>query len=215
MNKANLFSKQEKKSFISGKAYNFLSPPLILKPRPKQFLNGNNTRYQPISLNSAYLSPPQNDKNLSVKDICSPVDKLSQDLLNKFSNYQENLKGKMFQSPNTRNSELFVSFSTKQSESILSNKTSTSSFNPTTFQPYINNYTICQFPNHRYNYSMSNYPQMNCFYGNNHNPFLNVNYSNMNMKYNNSQSTIISQKNNNQNMNYNKTNNNKYKKKSS
>ena len=209
--------KARKKSYPSGRAYNLLSPPLNQKTKPKQFLNGNIPRNQPIALYSAYLSPSQNDKTLSVKNISSPDDKLSQDLLNKFSNYQENLKGKMFLSPNTRNSDLLTvgSLTTQQSESILSNNTNTNTYIPTTFQPYINNYAVCQFPNHRYNYSMTNYPQMNCFYSNNHNPFLNGNYINMNMRYNNRQSANMVQKKNNQNTNYNKTNTNKYKKKSS
>ena len=176
MYKSNLYAKQEKKHFPSGKACNLLSPPLNLKTRPKQFFNGNIPRMQPINLYSAYLSPPQNDKYFSVKNITSPDDKLNQDLLNKFSNCQENLKGKLIQSPNTTNSDLLTigSLTTQVSnESILSNNTNTSNYIPTTFQPFINNYVVCQFPNHRYNYSMTNYPQMNGFYGNNNNPFIN------------------------------------------
>ena len=219
MYKSNFYGKQEKKNCLSGKACNLLSPTLNPKTRQKQFYNGNIPKIQPINLYSAYLSPPQNDKFLSVKNIISPDDKLNQDLLNKFSNYQENLKGKLFQSPNSTNSDLLTigSLTTQQSnESILSNNTNTSTYIPTNFQPYMNNYVVCQFPNHRYNYSMTNYPQMNCFYGNGNNPFLNGKCSNMNMRNNNRQSAIMvnKQKKNNQNMNYNKTNNNKYKKKS-
>ena len=194
------------KNYTSGKAYNLLSPPTNQKTKQKQFLKSNIPKFQPINLYSTYLSPPQNDKFFSVKNVASPDDKLNQDLLNKFSNYQKNVK--MFQSPNTTNSDL-CSMTTQQSnESILSNNKKNNAYIPTTFQPIINNYAVCQFPNHRYNYSMTNFPQMNCFYTNNQNPFLNGNYGNMNMKYNNNrQSTFITHKQ--------KNNNNKYKKNSS
>ena len=216
MYKSNLCHKKtEKKNYPSNKGYNLLSPPYHPKERQKQYFNGNNSKYKPVNLYSTYLSPQQNEKNFSVKNITSPDDKLNQDLLNKFSNCQKNLDEKMFQSPNTTNSDLLTvaSLTTQQSsESLLSNNQNTNKFIPTTFNPMINNYTVCQFPGHRYNYSMSNYPQMNYFYPNN-NPFLNGNFSNMNMKYNNRQSCFMTykQKKNNQNTVSN-INNNKFKK---
>ena len=208
--------KQEKKNYHSGKEMNFLSPSINSKIKPKQFFNNNMTKFKPVNLYSTYLSPSQNDKNFSVKNITSPDDKLNQDLLNKFSNYQKNLNGKMLQSPNTTNSDLMTvaSLSTQKSnESILSNTTNASTYIPTTFQPMINNYTVCQFPRHRYNYSMTNYPQMNYFYPINGNPFINGNYSNMNMKCINRKPVIMSNKTkqNNQNIISN-INNNKFKK---
>ena len=94
------------KNYTSGKAYNLLSPPTNQKTKQKQFLKSNIPKFQPINLYSTYLSPPQNDKFFSVKNVASPDDKLNQDLLNKFSNYQKNVK--MFQSPNTTNSDLLT-----------------------------------------------------------------------------------------------------------
>ena len=216
MYKSSLYQKQDKKNYHSGKEMNFLSPPINSKIKPKQFLNSNMPKFKPVNLYSTYLSPSQNEKNFSVKNINSPDDKLNQDLLNKFSNYQKNLNGKMLQSPNTTNSDLLTvaSLNTQQSnESLLSNNTNTSTYIPTTFQPMINNYTVCQFPGHRYNYSMANYPQMNYFYPTNNNPFLNGNYSNMNMKYKNRQSVIMTNKTKKNNQNtISNTNNNKFKK---
>ena len=218
MYKSSLCQKQDKKNYHSGKEMNFLSPSMNSKIKPKQFFNNNMPKFKPVNLYSTYLSPSQNDKNFSVKNMASPDDKLNQDLLNKFSNYQKNLSGKMLQSPNTTNSDLqtVASLNTQQSnESLLSNNANTSTYIPTTFQPMINNYTVCQFPGHRYNYSMTNYPQMNYFYTTNNNPFLNGNYTNMNMKFNNRQSMIMTNKTkkNNQNTISNTINNNKFKKK--
>ena len=47
-------------------------------------MNVNISRFQPINLYSSCFSPFQNGKNLSVKNIVSPDDKLSQNLMNKF-----------------------------------------------------------------------------------------------------------------------------------
>ena len=209
--------KQEKKNYPSEKNLSLLSPPNNAKTKQKPFFNTNMPKFKPINLYSTFLSPSQNDKNFSVKNVTSPDDKLNQDLLNKFSNYQKNLNGKMFQSPNTTNSDLLTvaSLNTQQSnESLLSNNTNTSTYIPTTFQPMYNNYTICQFPGHRYNYSMTNFPQMKYMYATNNNPFLNGNYSTMNMKYNNRQSGFMTykQKKNNQNNMPNTNNRNKFKK---
>ena len=211
--------KPEKRNYPSGKSLNLLSPPINAKNKQKPFFNTNMPKFKPVNLYSTYLSPSQNDKNFSVKNITSPDDKLNQDLLNKFSNYQKNLNGKMFQSPNTTNSDLLTvaSLNTQQSnESLLSNNANTSTYIPTTFQPMYNNYTVCQFPGHRYNYSMTNFPQMNYMYPTNNNPFLNGNYSTMNMKFNNRQSGIMTYKpkKNNQNNASNSNNYNKFKKNS-
>ena len=208
--------KQEKKNYPSGKSYNLLSPPTNPKTKNKQFLNSNLPKFKPINLYSTFLSPPQNDKNFSVKNVISPDDKLNQDLLNKFSNYQKNLNGKMFQSPNTANTDASVgSLTTQQSnESLISNNANISTYIPTTFHPMINNYTVCQFPGHRYNYSMSNYPQMN-YYCPNNNPFLNGNYANMTMKINNKPQGLMSLKSKKSNQNFNSnTLNNKFRKNS-
>ena len=213
--------KGEKKMYPSKMACSLLSPPTNPKPRPKHFINSGLPKFKPVNLYSTYLSPMQNDKNFSVKNITSPDDKLNQDLMNKFSNATRNLNSKVFQSPNSTNSDLMTmaSITTQQSnESILSNNTNTSAYIPTTFQPMVpNNYAVCQFPGHRYNYSMVN-NQMGFFYGTTTNPFLNGNYANMPMKFNNRQQNYMSNKpkKNNQNavMNNNNTmsNNNKFKK---
>ena len=212
-------TKYEKKNYNTKKEYNFLSPSNNQKIKQKQFLNGNIPKCRPVNLYSTYLSPSQNEKTFSVKNVISPDEKLSQDLLNKFSNNQKNLNEKMFQSPNTTNSDLLTvaSLTTQQSnESILSNTTNTNTFVSTKYPPMLNNYVVCQFSNHRYNYSISNYPQMNYFYPNTNNPFINGNYSTMTMKYNNRQSFNINnnQKKNNQNTISNNNNNNKFKKNS-
>ena len=213
--------KGEKKMYPTKMACSLLSPPTNPKPRPKHFINSGLPKFKPVNLYSTYLSPMQNDKNFSVKTVTSPDDKLNQDLMNKFSNASKNLNSKIFQSPNSTNSDLMTmaSLTTQQSnESILSNNTNTSTYIPTTFQPMVpNNYAVCQFPGHRYNYSMVN-NQMGFFYGTTTNPFLNGNYANMSMKFNNRQQNYMSNKpkKNNQNvvMNNNNTmsNNNKFKK---
>ena len=189
--------KGQKMNFPSNKACNLLSPSNNPKPRPKNFLNSGLPKFKPVNLYSTYLSPMQNDKNFSVKTITSPDGKLNQDLMNKFSNLSKNLNSEIFQSPNTTNSDLVTSASinTLQSnESFISNNTNSSTYIPTTFQPMVtNNYIVCQFPGHRYNYSMMN-SQMNYFYNRNNNPFLNGNYVNMNMKFNNRQQILYSNK---------------------
>ena len=203
--------KQSKNNYASGNAYNLLSPPMNQKMKNKQYMNSNMPKFKPINLYSTYLSPSQNDKNFSVKTVTSPDDKLNQDLLNKFSNYSKNANGKLLQSPNTTNSDLLTVASLtsqKSNESMISNNTNTSTYIPTTFAPMINNFTVCQFPVRGYNYTMTNFPQMNYFYPNN-NPFLNGNYTNMPMKFNNRPQnfTNLKSKKNNQNMTTNTLNN--------
>ena len=171
----------EKLKYPSSKAYNLLSPPYNPKQRAKGYFNSNSPKFQPINLYSTCQSPFQTGKNLSVKNISSPDDKISQNLLNKFSDYQKNVSSKLFGSPNTTNSDLLTAASLtsqRSNESILSNNTNTSLYIPTSFQP--GNYS-----NHRYNYSMIN-PQMNQmnmnnFYNMNNNMFINGKYPNVNM----------------------------------
>ena len=180
--------KIENEKYPSSKAYNILSPPYNPKHRTKGYINSNIPKFKPINLYSTCLSPFQNDKNLSVKNITSPDDKVSQNLMNKFSDYQKNVSSKLFGSPNTTNSDLMTTASLtsqKSNESILSNNTNTSVYIPTSFQPV----TMYEFnKGHRYNYSMMN--NMTNFYNvnniNNFNNinssiFINGNYSNVNM----------------------------------
>ena len=213
------YQKQDKNNFTSGRNFNFLSPPSNQNSRQNPFYNSNMPKVKPVNLYSKYLSPNQNDKNFSVKNVSSPDDKLNQDLLNKFSNYQKNESGKMLRSPTSNNSDLLTmdTMTQRSNESFISNING----NNMNFIPMPNNFTLCQFPNHRYNYSMTTFTQMspmNYFYPQNNNTFLNGNYNmNMNLKYCNSnikQSTpnIIYKKNkNNQDNTISKITNNKYK----
>ena len=173
--------KEENLKFPSSKAYNLLSPPYNPKQKSKGYINSNIPKFMPINLYSTCLSPFQNDKNLSVKTLNSPDDKVSQNLMNKFSEHQKNVNSKIFGSPNTTNSDLLTTASMtsqKSNESILSNNTNTSIYIPTSFQEV--NYQMCDFQKgHKYTYSMIN-PQMNSFYNMN-NIFINGNYPNVNM----------------------------------
>lgn len=184
MYKSSISSKKEEKpKFHSGKAYNLLSPPYNPKQKSKGYINSNNQKYKPINLYSTCFSPFQNEKNLSVKNISSPDDKISQNLMNKFSEHQKNMNSKIYGSPNTTNSDLLTTASLtsqKSNESFLSNNTNNSIYIPTSFQA--DNYPMCEFQKgHRYTYSMIN-PQINSFYNMN-NVFINGNYSNVNMNY--------------------------------
>ena len=173
--------KQETLKYPSNKAYNLLSPPYNPKQKTKGYISSNAPKFQPINLYSTCQSPFQTSKNLSVKDISSPDDKVSQNLMNKFSDYQKTVSSKLFGSPNTTNSDLLTAASLtsqKSNESILSNSTNKSIYIPTSFQPF-------NYPSHRYNYSMINpqISQMNMtnFYNMNNNMFINGNYPNVNM----------------------------------
>ena len=189
MNKSN--KTQEKREYLkypSSKAYNLLSPPYNPKQKSKAYLNTNIPKNKPINLYSTYLSPFQSEKNLFVKNINSPDDKISQNLMNKFSQFQKNNNSKIIGSPNTTNSDLLTAASLTSNESILSNNTSnTSIFIPlnVNVQPTINNFDLCEFnKGHRYNYSMIN-PQINMnnnFYNMN-TLYINGNYSNINNNY--------------------------------
>ena len=213
------YQKQDKNILSSGKNLNFLSPPSNPKFRQNPFYNSNMPKMKPVNLYSKYLSPTQNDKNFSVKNVCSPDDKLNQDLLNKFSNYQKNESGKMVNSPTTNNSDALTmdTMTQRSNESFISNGQLNG--NNLNYIPMPNNFTLCQYPNHRYNYSMTNYPQMNqmnYFYPQNTNTILNGNY-NMNMKFCNNNirqsATMIHKKNKmNPDNTTSKTTNNKFKK---
>ena len=183
MNKFSISQKkEEEQKYSSSKAYNLLSPPYNPKQKCKGYINSNSSKFKPITLYSSYLSPFQNGKNLSVKNISSPDDKVSQNLMNKFSEHQKNMNSKTLGSPNTTNSDLLTSASLtsqQSNESFLSNNTNQSIYVPTSFQPV--NYQMCELPKgHRYTYSMLN-PQMNNIYNVNNNFFVNGNYLNMNM----------------------------------
>lgn len=177
---------QEKREYLkysSSKAYNLLSPPYNPKQKTKAYINTNLPKYKPINLYSTYLSPFQSEKNLSVKNINSPDDKVSQNLMNKFSQFQKNNNSKIIGSPNTNNSDLLTAASLTSNESILSNNNSnTSIFLPLNVQSTINTFDICELnKGHRYNYSMIN-PQINInnnFYNMN-TLYINGNYSNIN-----------------------------------
>ena len=202
--------------------YNLSSPLNITKTR--QYLNIDIPKNKPIALYQNCLSP---DKNFSVNMMNILDGKNTQNMINTFSNLQKNLKSKMFQSPNTTNSDLLTvaSLTSQQSnESLLSNSTANTQYSPNTFQIIIpNNIPLCQFPNQRNTYSMnsnSNFYHNNyCYNNNSNNPFINgINLSN-DKKINNRQLQGIlanKQKNNIQNiiLNNNKSNlnNNKFQK---
>ena len=88
--------KEEKQKYPSSIAYNLLSPPYNPKQKMRGYFNSNLPKFQPINLYSTCLSPFQNDKNLSVKTINSPDDKVCQNLMNKFSDHQKNINSKIF-----------------------------------------------------------------------------------------------------------------------
>ena len=182
--------KRESHQYPSTKAYNLLSPPYNPKQKFKGYINSNIPKYKPINLYSTYLSPFQTEKNLSVKSINSPDDKINQNLMNKFSQFQKNNNSKIIGSPNTTNSDLLTaaSLTSQQSnESLLSNNNSkTNLFIPLNVNvPMVNSFDMCEFnKGHRYNYSMIN-PQINInnnFYNMN-TIFINGNYSNINNNY--------------------------------
>ena len=101
----------------------------------------------------------------------------------KFSQFQKNNNSKIIGSPNTTNSDLLTaaSLTSQQSnESLLSNNNSkTNLFIPLNVNvPMVNSFDMREFnKGHRYNYSMTNYPQMNqmnYFYPQNTNTILNI-----------------------------------------
>ncbi len=150
------------------KTYNMFSPPTM---KPKHYINNSNIKFKPINLNSKCFSPGQNDKNFSVNMINSPEVKLNMDMLGQYSSIQKNLNAKLFQSPDTNNSDLLTAstFSPQQqsNESMLSISTNSSQYIPSNFQVLMpSNYTLYQYPCHRKIFSMGG-TQMNYFYNSN------------------------------------------------
>ena len=168
----------EKKS-IQNNGYNLLSPPFNPKSKTIKYFNNNIPKFKPIALYQNCLSPDSQEKNFSVNLKNSIEVKVNQNLINSFSNIQKNFNSKIFQSPNTNNSDLCTTTSfnsQKSNDSLLSKSPTSNQYIPATFQVLVpNNYSVCQFPNHRKVFSMinnSNFNQNNYFYNNN-NPFLN------------------------------------------
>ena len=195
MYKSNIYRQTEEiLNYPSNKGYNLLSPPynpkLKSKPYINQNMNVNISRFQPINLYSSCFSPFQNGKNLSVKNIYSPDDKTSQNLINKFTSNQKGTNSKIIGSPNTTNSDLptTVSITSQQSNESFKSNNNNISINTTVFMP--NSFQTKEFNlGHRYNYSMIN-PNVN-FYNNikssNNNIYINGNYNiciNNNYNYN-------------------------------
>ena len=170
MYKSNIYRQTEEiLNYPSNKGYNLLSPPynpkLKSKPYINQNMNVNISRFQPINLYSSCFSPFQNGKNLSVKNIYSPDDKTSQNLINKFTSNQKGTNSKIIGSPNTTNSDLptTVSITSQQSNESFKSNNNNISINTTVFMP--NSFQTKEFNlGHRYNYSMIN-PNIN-FYNN-------------------------------------------------
>jgi len=191
MYKSNIFQKTDEiLNYSSNKAYNYFSPPYNSKLKSKAYyntnINNNILKYRPINLYSSYYSPFQTEKNLSVKNINSPDDKVSQNLYSKFSSNQRGTNSKIIGSPNTTNSDLCTVASLtsqKSNESLISNNTNTSIFMNNSIQQCNlekNEYNL----RHRYNYSMIN-PSVN-FYNNiniNNNIFINGNNGKNNWNY--------------------------------
>ena len=192
MYKSNIFQKTDEiLNYSSNKAYNYFSPPYNSKLKSKAYyntnINNNILKYRPINLYSSYYSPFQTEKNLSVKNINSPDDKVSQNLYSKFSSNQRGTNSKIIGSPNTTNSDLCTVASLtsqKSNESFISNNTNTSIFMNNSIQQCNlekNEYNL----RHRYNYSMIN-PGVN-FYNNNininNNIYINGNNGKNNWNY--------------------------------
>ena len=192
MYKSNIFQKTDEiLNYSSNKAYNYFSPPYNSKLKSKAYyntnINNNILKYRPINLYSSYYSPFQTEKNLSVKNINSPDDKVSQNLYSKFSSNQRGTNSKIIGSPNTTNSDLCTVASLtsqKSNESLISNNTNTSIFMNNSIQQCNlekNEYNL----RHRYNYSMIN-PGVN-FYNNNininNNIYINGNNGKNNWNY--------------------------------
>ena len=166
MFKSNIFhQKEEIIQYPPNKVYNLLSPPYNPKLKTKAYINPyintNLPNIRPINLYSSYFTPFQNDKNLSVKNINSPDEKETQNLLSKFSPNQKGTNSKIIGSPNTTNSDLLTSTSLnsqQSNESLLSNNTNNSIYIPTSFQPY--NFSVNRTNNY---YSIIN-PKLNFQY---------------------------------------------------
>ena len=112
---------------------------------------------KPIAFYHNCLSP---DKNFSVNMMNTQEEKNSQNNIYKYADLQKNLNSKMFQSPNTTNSDLLTvaSLTSQQSnESFLSNSTINAQCSPNTFQVLIPRHcSLHQLPNRRFTYSLIN-----------------------------------------------------------
>ena len=205
MYKSNIFTQKEE-IFIypPNKPFNLLSPSYNPRLKTKSYfdpnINNNFSKYRPLNLYSSCFSPFQNGKNLSVKNINSPDDKVSQNLLKKLSGNQKGTIG----SPNTTNSDLLTaaSLTSQQSnESFLSKNNNNNVYITSSFQPYNLDRNESNVGN-RFNYSMIK-PNMNfCNYTKcNNNIFINGNYSNINLNYIKGSQGFITQNQNN-NMRY-------------
>ena len=202
MYKSNIFTQKEE-IFIypPNKPFNLLSPSYNPRLKTKSYfdpnINNNIPKYRPLNLYSSCFSPFQTGKNLSVKNINSPDDKVSQNLLKKLSGNQKGTNSKTIGSPNTTNSDLLTaaSLTSQQSnESFLSNNNN-NVYMTSSFQPYNYDRNESNIGN-RFNYSMIK-PNMNfCNYSKcNNNIYINGNNINLNY-YKGTQGFITQNQNN-------------------
>ena len=202
MIKPNISNQKNIEPFPLNNLYNLSSS--INIPKTTQYFNIEMPKNKPIAIYHNCLSP---DKNFSVNMMNTQDDKNSGNKLYKYSDLQKNINSKMFQSPNTTNSDLITvaSFTSLQSnESFLSTSTTNTQYSPNTFQVLIpRHYSVHQMPNQRVTYSLINNSN---FYLNNHcnnknNEFINRINSRKSLKLNNKkQPEILAKKSkNNQN----------------
>ena len=202
MIKPNIPNQKNIEPFPLNNLYNLSSS--INIPKTTQYFNIETAKNKPIAIYHNCLSP---DKNFSVNMMNTQDDKNSGNKLYKYSDLQKNINSKMFQSPNTTNSDLITvaSFTSLQSnESFLSTSTTNTQYSPNTFQVLIpRHYSVHQMPNQRVTYSLINNSN---FYLNNHcnnknNEFINRINSRKSLKLNNKkQPEILAKKSkNNQN----------------
>ena len=186
MIKPNISNQKNIEPFPLNNLYNLSSS--INIPKTTQYFNIETAKNKPIAIYHNCLSP---DKNFSVNMMNTQDDKNSGNKLYKYSDLQKNINSKMFQSPNTTNSDLITvaSFTSLQSnESFLSTSTTNTQYSPNTFQVLIpRHYSVHQMPNQRVTYSLINNSN---FYLNNHcnnknNEFINRINSRKSLKLNN------------------------------
>jgi hypothetical protein len=155
MNKPNILNQKNIEAFPSNNLYNLSSSLNI--PKINQYFNIEMSKNKPIAFYHNCLSP---DKNFSVNMMNTQEEKNSQNNIYKYADLQKNLNSKMFQSPNTTNSDLLTvaSLTSQQSnESFLSNSTINAQCSPNTFQVLIPRHcSLHQLPNRRFTYSLIN-----------------------------------------------------------
>ena len=155
MIKPNIPNQKNIEPFPLNNLYNLSSS--INIPKTTQYFNIETAKNKPIAIYHNCLSP---DKNFSVNMMNTQDDKNSGNKLYKYSDLQKNINSKMFQSPNTTNSDLITvaSFTSLQSnESFLSTSTTNTQYSPNTFQVLIpRHYSVHQMPNQRVTYSLIN-----------------------------------------------------------